>query len=214
MMNGLLLTLILFAGGFSSALADATGDGLPEFMRTWLEAQKRREDTRVDFQITKTMPTLKAPVKSSGRFWNYSDGRFLWETGRPPASVLRYDGVTLESWEAVENNWKKLDPEHRSMRLWMYFLSGNQLTETSLLESFAVTVPAAKRPLSSVILQPKSKREQKQLKQIELKFNTEEQRLVQLMVWQGDGGTQTMDFGRPKRMTASDRAAVPQPARR
>jgi hypothetical protein len=35
--------------------------------------------------------------------------------------------------------------------------------------------------------------------------------LVQLLVRQGDGGSQTMDFNEPKRMTTADRAMVPPP---
>jgi hypothetical protein len=50
------------------------------------------------------------------------------------------------------------------------------------------------------------------LKQIELQFDTAEPRLVQLLVRQGDGGSQTMDFDAPRRMTAADREVVPPPA--
>jgi hypothetical protein len=36
---------------------------------------------------------------------------------------------------------------------------------------------------------------------------------LQIVVWQGDGGSQMMDFKEPKRMTAADRGVVPPPAR-
>jgi outer membrane lipoprotein-sorting protein len=210
-MNSLLLTLILLLGGQAGALADAANDALPGVFRNWLAAQKNAPDMRVEFTIIKTMPALKEPVKSGGRFWNYANGRFRWETGKPATSVLVYDGVTLQSWEATENQWHKLNPNNRNMRLWMDFLGGQNLTESGLLKDFLITSPAAKKPLARVILEPKSKQTRQYLKQIELTFNTTELRLVQLLVRQGDGGTQTMDFNEPKRMTTADRAMVPPP---
>lgn len=196
-------------GGITSALADPAGDGLPGFFRAWLAAQKSAPDLRVEFRITKTMPALKQPVTSPGRFWNFADGRFRWETGKPATSVLVYDGVTLRSWEAVDKQWRQLNPNNRSLRLWMDFLGGQNLTEANLIKDFVVTAPAAMKPLASVILEPKSSRTRRDLQQLELKFNTVELRLVQLLVRQGDGGSQLMDFSEPKRMTAADRAMVP-----
>ena len=212
--NKLFLTLIVFLGGYAGAAADAASDGLPGFFRTWLAAQKHAPDMRVEFSLTKTLPTLKAPVKSAGRFWSYADGRFRWETGKPATAVLVYDGVTLQSWQAAENQWRKLNPNNRSMRLWMDFLGGQNLTETGLLKDFLITAPAAgRKPLASVLLEPKSKQERKDVPRIELTFNTAEQRLVQLLIRQGDGGSQAMDFGEAKPMTAADRAVVPPPSR-
>ena len=211
-MQRLFLTLALAAGGLGGALADASGDGLPEFFRTWLAAQKLAGDVRVEFDLTKTLPTLKEPIKSPGRFWNYADGRFLWEIGRPATAVLRYNGVTLDTWEARENQWRTLDPNQRGMRLWMDFLSGQNLTEQTVVRDFLITVPAAAKPLALAILEPRSKRERRDVTQLELKFNLAGPQLVRLVVRQGDGGSQQMDFQEPKRMTAADRAVVPRPA--
>jgi outer membrane lipoprotein-sorting protein len=210
-MPRILLILALLGGGLTGALAQTAGDAVPGFFRAWLAVQKQAGDVRVEFDLTKTLPALKEPVKSSGRFWNYADGRFLWETGKPPSAVLRYDGVTLESWEAAANQWRKLDPNDRRLRVWMNFLSGQNLTEESLLRDFVVTVPAAEQPLAVMILEPRSKRERKDLKQLQLTFDPAERRLVRLVVSQGDGGTQRMDFGKPRRMTEADRTAVPPP---
>lgn len=206
-----ILTLTLYLGGVAGLAAAGTGDGLPGFFRDWLAAQKHAPDLRVEFSITKSLPTLKQPVKSTGRFWNYADGRFRWETGKPATSVLVFDGVNLQSWEAAENQWRKLNPNQRSMRLWMDFLGGQKLAEADLVKDFLITAAAAKKPFASVILEPKSKRTRKDLKQLELKFNTVERHLVQLLVRQGDGGIQTMDFNEPKRMSAADRLVVPPP---
>ena len=211
-MNRLFLTLILMLGGQACAVADAASDGLPGFFRAWLAAQKNVPDMRVAFSLTKTLPTLKQPVKSVGRFWSYADGRFRWETGKPASSVLVYDGVTLQSWQATENQWRKLNPNNHGMRLWMAFLGGQKLSEAGLLKDYLVSAPAARKPLASVILEPKSMRERRDLPQLELTFNTAEQRLVKLLVRQGDGGSQTMDFDEPRPMTAADRAVVPPPS--
>ena len=211
-MRRILLKLALLMGGLTATLT-AAADEVPGFFRTWLAAQKQAGDVRVEFDLTKTLPTLKEPVKSSGRFWNYADGRFLWETGKPPTAVLRYDGVTLDSWEAVENKWRKLDPNDRRLRLWMNFLSGQRLTEDGLVKDFLITTPATEKPMASMVLEPRSKRERKELTRIELKFNPAERRLVQLLVAQGDGGTQRMEFKEPKPMTAADKTVVPPPTR-
>jgi hypothetical protein len=208
----LLLPLIFFVGGHACALAQTASDGLPAFFRDWLATQKQAPDMRVAFTITKTMPALKEPVKAAGWFWSFTDGRFRWETGKPTTSVLVYDGVTLQSWEASDKQWRKLNPHNRSIRLWIDFLGGQNLTEEGLLKDFTISSPAAKKPLASVVLEPKSSRTRKDLPRIELSFNTTERRLVQVLVRQGDGGSQQMDFSEPKRMTAADRAVVPSPA--
>ncbi len=117
--------------------------------------------------------------------------------------------MILDSWEAESNKWHKLDPSQRGMRLWMDFLSGKNLTEENLLREFEVSVPAAGKVTASVILQPKSQRERRDLKQLELKFDAAALRLVQVVVTQGDGGILMMDFKEPKRMTAAERAMVP-----
>ena len=211
-MKWLMISLALAAGGLVRTHAEVAGDGLPEFFRAWLATQKRAGDVRVEFELTKTLPALKEPVKMPGRFWNYADGRFLWETGRPATSLLRFDGVSLYSWEAAENQWRTLDPNERSMRLWMGFLSGQNLTEQNLAKDFLVTVPATEKPLARIHLQPRSKRERRDLAQIELLFNLAGPRLAQVVVRQGDGGSQQMDFKQPKPMTAVDRTVVPPPA--
>jgi hypothetical protein len=82
-----------------------------------------------------------------------------------------------------------------------------------MLKDFLITAPAATKPLAKVMLEPKSPRVRKDLKQIELTFNTVEPRLVRMRVLQGDGGSQTMDFREPERMTVADRAVVPPPPR-
>ena len=213
LMNRLLLTLIVFLGVQVGAWADVPPDGFPGVFRHWITAQKTAPDVRVEFNLTKTMPALKVPIKASGRFWNYANGRFRWETGKPATSVLVYDGVTLQSWEATENQWRQLNPKNRSMRLWMDFLGGQNLTESGLVKDFLITTAATdKRSLARVSLEPKSKQVRQYLKQIDLTFNTSDVRLVQLHIEQGDGGSQTMDFNEPKRMTEADRAVVPQPA--
>jgi outer membrane lipoprotein-sorting protein len=208
-MNKFLLTLAIYCGGLACGLADSPGTGVPGVFGDWLAAQKHASDVKVEFSITKTMPALKEPVKAVGRFWNYADGRFRWETGKPATTVLVFDGVTLQSWDAAENQWHKLNPNSRGMRLWMEFLGGQNLTEEGLLKDFLITASESKMPLAGVILQPKSSRVRRDLKQIELKFNASEKRMVQMLIAQGDGGSQTMDFGAPKRMTAADRAVVP-----
>lgn len=208
-MHRLWFTILLLGSSLPRVLA-ATPDGeVPGFFRAWLAAQQRAGDVRVDFSLTKTLPALKEPVKSSGRFWNYADGRFLWETGKPPSSVLRFNGTTLESWEAADNKWRKLDPTDRRLRLWLNFLSGHNLTEESLLKDFQITAPATAKPLATMVLVPRSARERKELKQLELTFEPAAQRLVRVVVGQGDGGSQQMEFGQPRKMTATDQAAVP-----
>ena len=211
-MNKLLLTLMMLCGVPGSALADRAGAGVPEVFGAWLAAQKHAADVRVEFTLIKTMPALKEPVKAAGRFWNYADGRFRWETGTPVTAVLVYDGVTLQSWDAVGGQWRKLNPNSRGMRLWMDFLGGQNLSEAGLLKDFLITAAAAAKPLAAVVLEPKSARVRRDLKQIQLKFDPAGPRLVQMLIAQGDGGSQTMDFGAPMRMTEADRAVVPPPA--
>ena len=212
MMNRLLLTGTLWGCGLGCALAGSGATGVPGVLGDWLAARKHAADVRVEFRTTKSMPALKEPLKADGRIWSYADGRFRWETGAPATQVLVYDGATLQSWDAAGKQWRKLDPNSRSMGLWMDFLGGRNLTEAGLLKDFEIREAAETKLLTGVILEPKSARVRRDLKQIELRFNAGEQRLVQMLIRQGDGGSQTMDFSAPGRMTAEDRTVVPPPA--
>jgi outer membrane lipoprotein-sorting protein len=208
--NRFILTLLFIILGSIVAIADATENGFPGFFRDSLTAQKQAADVCVNFSITKTLSTLKAPMTTVGKFWNYADGRFIWEIGIPVASVLTYDGKNLKSWDVAENKWRGLDPSNRAIRMWLDFMSARNLTEEDLVKRFLFTVPIEKNEIPRVILQPRSKQERKYLKQIELKFDLAEKRLVQLLVIQGDGGTQLINFNSPKRMTAKELAMAPQ----
>lgn len=212
MMNHLVLALILMVAGFAGSAARAADGDAPGFFRSWLAERDKAGDLRIDFTFTKSLPALKEPITSSGRFWSYADGRFLWEMGMPPTSVLRYDGVTLESWEAVENKWHKLDPTDRRMRVWMNFLGARKLTVEELTRDFLITTPEARKPMARMILEPRSKQEKKRLKQLELEFDTSKNQLMRLRVEQGDGGSQAMNFKAPRPMGAADKKVVPPPA--
>ncbi len=203
-MMRLLLALILLG-----AMARAqTNPDAPPLVQQWIDAQQHMGDIKVDFKLTRTLPTLKEPIVNEGRFWRLADGRFRWELGTPPSLVLLYNNDDLRVWDSASQSWQLLSASDRRMRMWMTFLNGKELSAGTMTRDFLATVTGQTQDIVTIALQPKGFMAKKHLKQVDLQIDPASKHLRQLRIIQSDDATVLMSFGRPQQVPDSDKNAL------
>jgi len=155
-------------------------------------------DIQVTFQQTRTTPVLKEPAKSEGRFWKMQDGRFRWELGSPPSTIMIFNGEKALLKEGKDAAWQSLNPDDRRARSWIKFLNGREMDAASLTENFTVKVTQQEAKFATITLVPRPLLVKKHLKQIDMQIEPGGKRMYLLRIIQGDGSTLSMTFGEPK----------------
>jgi hypothetical protein len=208
-MRSLFLLLLATMSAYPQAATlpkpDAT---LPPIMREWAEAQKGMADMEVGFQQTRTIPALKQPVTSSGRFWRFQDGAFRWELGKPAATVLVHDLKEFRARESADAPWVVLEEDDARYRMWARFLSGREASPADLTRHFLVKEAEDSPGVATVTLRPKAPFIRRYLRQLDLQISKDTKRLLQLRVLQGDGATVLMQFAEPKAVSAADKVSL------
>lgn len=181
----------------------AAPDELPPVLREWIAGQPTLPDFKVDFTMTRKLPALKEPVTATGSMWRLRDGRFRWQVGVPPMSILVFDGETLHSWEEG-SEWKELDSESRKARSWMDLLSGQAATLGELDRRFTVRVLESQTDSVTVSLDPRAAMTRKYLREIRLQFDPRSHYLRSLMIFQGNDTEIGIQFETPTKLRTLD----------
>jgi outer membrane lipoprotein-sorting protein len=172
--------------------------GLPPVFEKWAADQKTAGNIHVTFQQLRTTPALKEPMKSEGRFWKMQDGRFRWELGSPPSTIMIFNGEKALLKEGKDAAWQELNPDDRRARSWIKFLSGREMDTASLTTNFSVKVTQQEAKFATITLVPKPLLVKKHLRQIDMQIEPGGKRMYLLRIIQGDGSTLTMTFSEPK----------------
>ena len=178
--------------------------GLPPVFEKWAADQKTAGDIHVTFQQVRTTPALKEPARSEGRFWKMQDGRFRWELGSPPTTIMIFNGEKGFLKEGKDAAWQELNPDDRRARTWMKFLSGREMDIASLTANFSIKVTQQEAKFATITLVPKPLLVKKHLKQIDMQIEPGGKRMYLLRIIQGDGSTLSITFGEPKPAKAAD----------
>jgi outer membrane lipoprotein-sorting protein len=177
-------------------------------MQQWAAAQKRVGDIQVPFTQTRTVPALKAPVVSEGRFWRFTDGAFRWELGQPAATILVHDQTEFRVKESPDAPWQVLEEKDGRYRMWSQFMSGRESSPEDLAKNFSVRVIGDDNGVVTVSMTPRPLVVKRYLKQVQMQIETATMRLRQLHVAQGDGATMTMRFREPKAVSPREKARL------
>ena len=203
MMRALFLALVLCAG----VRAQTTTTEVPPLVRQWIDAQQHMGDIKVGFKLTRTLPTLKDPIVNEGRFWRLADGRFRWELGTPPVTVLLYNNDDLRVWDGNSQSWQTLSATDRRMKMWMTFLNSKEMSADTMAKDFTISV-TGESPIVTLALQPKGFMVKKHLKQVDLQIDPATKHLRQLRIIQSDDATVLMSFGPPQPVPEGDRKGL------
>lgn len=181
---------------------------LPPILQEWAETQKTLPDMAVAFQQTRSIPALKSPVSTTGRFWRFQDGAFRWELGNPPATILVHDSEEFRVRESSGSPWQTLEENDPRYRMWARFLSGREASPEDLSRHFVVKQNDDQPGVATVTLRPKAPFVRRYLRQIDLQISREEKRLLQLRVIQGDQSTLLMTFEKPTTVSAEEKTRL------
>ena len=177
-------------------------------MNDWIAAQQQMGDIKVDFKMIRTLATMKEPITNEGRFWRLADGRFRWELGTPPSTVLVFDNQDLHLLDDTQKQWQTLSPNEGRMRMWMHFLNSKDLNAEQMSKDFTATITGDTPELITVALQPKGFMVKKHLKQIDLQIDPKTKHLRQIQMVQADDSTMLMAFSRPEDISANDKTQL------
>lgn len=203
--------MLLFV--LAAARLPAQTSEVPPLVRQWIEAQQHMGDIKVGFKLTRTLPTLKDPIVNEGRFWRLADGRFRWELGTPPSTVLLYNNDDLRVWSGESQSWQTLSANDRRMKMWMTFLNSREMSADAMGKDFVATV-TGESPVTTIALQPKGFMVKKHLKQVDLQIEAATKHLRQLRIIQSDDATVLMSFGPPQAVPEGEKKGLDlQPAK-
>ncbi len=177
-------------------------------MNDWIAAQQQMGDIKVGFKMIRTLVTMKEPITNEGRFWRLADGRFRWELGTPPSTVLVFDNKDLHLLDDSQKKWQTLSPNEGRMRMWMHFLNSKDLSAEQMSKDFTATITGDTPELITVALQPKGFMVKKHLKQIDLQIDPKTKHLRQIQMVQADDSTMLMAFSRPEDLSANDKTQL------
>jgi Outer membrane lipoprotein carrier protein LolA len=208
-MRAFFLSFIALASAYPQAASLPKPDpALPPIMEQWAEAQKSVGDMEVAFQQTRTIPALKQPVTTQGKFWRFTDGAFRWEIGKPVATVLVHDLKEFRVRESTDAPWQVLQEDDARYRMWARFLSGREASPKEISRHFGVKEAVDSPGITTVSLQPKALLIRRYLNQLDLQISQATKLLVQLRVVQGDGTTVLMRFAEPKAVSAETKTKL------
>lgn len=193
----------LLSLSFSLPVSAADPEAIPLVFKQWIEAQKGAGSMKVPFQQTRTTPALKEPIAASGHFWRLADGRFRWELGSPPTTILIFDQQTVRLKESADKPWETLKPDDNRVRMWIRFLSGRDMDAESLTKNFSLRVTQQEKTFVTIAMTPRPLLIKKYLRQLDMQIEPGGKRLLGFRIVQGDGSTLLMNFGPPEAVTSS-----------
>ncbi len=80
------VALLLAAGVATSAEKTVVIDTAP--VREWIARQSGLKTLTADFVQTRSLRSLRGPLRTPGRLWFAAPDQFRWELGQPPATVV------------------------------------------------------------------------------------------------------------------------------
>jgi outer membrane lipoprotein-sorting protein len=91
--------LLLLSGFLLLAAATMTkAQSAPdmEVVERWLGSNSGANSLKIDFSQTRTMSSLKVPVRQQGTLWlDYGNNRFRWQTGDPAQTIVVSQGRNI-----------------------------------------------------------------------------------------------------------------------
>lgn len=81
--------LSVFPSFFMLSLSAQSGSPNMNVVRSWLATNSGVSALKIDFMQTRTMRSLKVPVRQQGQLWlDYRNDRFRWQTGEPAQTIV------------------------------------------------------------------------------------------------------------------------------
>lgn len=164
----------------------------------YLEAQARLQTWTADFVQTRTLKSLKQPLKSPGHLYFVAPNMFRWELGDPRQTVaVRQSNEVLIIYPPLKRAERyALTPGERSP--WQDMLSlleaGFPRNQHELESRFRIVSSGIADGKARVVLQPKAASARRWVQQMELVFDAQTKSLAATELRFADGSSLRNDF--------------------
>ncbi|MGC1480344.1 MAG: outer membrane lipoprotein carrier protein LolA [Chthoniobacterales bacterium] len=144
-------------------------------LESWIERQQTVRNLEADFTQTRRLPTLRVPSRQPGKIWFQSDGRFRFQLGDPPETIaIRDGGTTVTLIDKRQGTTRTIDesatgPDSRQLLLMRFPITGSI---EEFRELFDVTRMEEKGKTTELDLVPRAADFRKNVKRINLEYQT------------------------------------------
>lgn len=169
----------------------------------FLEAQADLKSWTADFVQTRTLKSLKQPLKSQGHLYFVAPSAFRWELGEPTQTIAvrRSNDVLLVYPPLKRAERYALTPGERSP--WQEMLSlleaGFPRNQQELESRFNIASERLIDDKLRVVLQPKASSARRWMQEMELMFNAQTRTLAATELRFADGSTLRNDFSNERK---------------
>jgi len=91
-----LFLMLFFVFGFFAVCACAQENESHRALDRWLDQQSAIRTLSASFEEIRSLKGLKEPLRSYGKMWYQAPGKFRWQLGEPPRSILLRDGERVQ----------------------------------------------------------------------------------------------------------------------
>ena len=188
-LRSLVLAIFSLATVFSASAADEGP------LRAWLAEAAKNQTMEVGFLQERTVPSLDKPVSTEGRFVRYKDGGFLWELGKPPETILKYNGGKLTMEDTVEEETKTLSPSDPRIRPIFRFATARD--PEAFFQTFFLIGATTENGVYTASLKPRNPTFAKQVESVILQINAATNEINIFDVRQKSGARTLVRFAKP-----------------
>ncbi len=149
----------------------------------------------IGFLQERTVPSLDKPVSTKGRFVRYAGGGFLWELGKPPETILKFDGTTLTMEDTIEEETTTLSPSDPRIRPIFRFATARD--PDAFFKTFFLIAATTEGGVYTASLKPRNPTFARQVESIILQIDAETSALNIFDVRQKSGARTLVRFAKP-----------------
>lgn len=190
--------LTILALGGLLAVATAASEPVSPEVKAWLAAQGSVQTWSADLMQTRAMQSLIVPLKSKGRVWFESPGRFRWELGQPPQTIaistltnLYIIYPRLKRVESISLTGEQAGPWRLALDM---LQAGFPRTEKDLLDAYDILSQSVTGQTCRLQMQPRADLVRRVMRRVEIDFDTKDHLLRGTELQFADGSTMRNDF--------------------
>ncbi|MDB4673598.1 outer membrane lipoprotein carrier protein LolA [Verrucomicrobiales bacterium] len=186
---GVLVAVFSLATIFSASAADEGP------LRAWLAEAAKDQTVEIGFLQERTVPSLDKPVSTKGRFIRYKNGGFLWELGKPPETILKFDGTKLTMEDRIDEETKTLSPSDPRVRPIFRFATARD--PDAFFKTFSLIGATTENGVYTASLKPRNPTFARQVKSVILQIDASTNTINVFDVRQKSGARTLVRFAKP-----------------
>lgn len=164
----------------------------------WIEKQQSIRSIEADFTQTRSLRTLRNPLKAGGRFWFSAPASFRWQVGDPPSTVAIGDDKEITLIDTKKKTAEKMSRSEvnqqaraRGFGMMEFPIAKNY---KDFIERFDVLDLEISGTTCHLEILPKNSQARRFLSKIALDFDTESGQLLAFDISTREGSSMRSEF--------------------